>query len=121
MPERTLQEPLAAAQSRVREARALLACPRTCDLEACATLLRGAQDDLEQLRDSLLAGGPGGGELRQQATLLGREIRQAGALLEQAAHFGRNWLERLRAASRGYTAAGSPAPIPPCGQISLMG
>ena len=121
MRERTLQEPLAGAQSRVREARGMLAHPRDCDLEACATLLREAQGDLEQLRDSLLAGGSGGRELRQQATLLGHEIRQAGALLDQAARFGRNWLERLRAASRGYTAAGSPAPIPPCGQISVMG
>ena len=94
MPERTIQEPLAAAQSRVREARALLARPRSCDLEACATMLHGAQGDLEKLRDSLLAGAPGCWELRQQATLLGREIRQAGALLEQAASFGRNWLGR---------------------------
>jgi hypothetical protein len=121
MQDPTVQKWLAAAQQRVRDASVLLARPRTCDLDECAALLQEAQGNLEQLRDSLCGGVATGREWRQEALALGRDIRRAGALLEQAARFGRAWLARLRAASAGYTAAGSPTPVQPCGRILVRG
>ncbi len=121
MQDPTVQKWLAAAQGRVRDACVLLAGPRTCDLDVCAKLLGEAQGNLEQLRDRLCGGAAISREWRPQALALGRDIRQAGALLEQAARFGRAWLERLRAASAGYTAAGSPTAIEACGRISVRG
>jgi hypothetical protein len=121
MKQATTRERLAAAQACVRAARALLLCPRTCDLDRCTGLFREAQSELEGLRGSFDADLGDGGELRRQAYDLRREIGQAGALLEQAARFGRHWLERLRAATGGYTAAGVPAAVPGCGQISVVG
>ena len=121
MRERTLQQFLAAAQSRVNSARDLLMRPRTCNIDDCGRYLREAQGYLERLRDSLREAGPAGRELREPLIALGREIRQAGALLEQAARFGRRWLERLRATSSSYTAAGGPALLPARGRISILG
>lgn len=105
----------------MRTARDLLTRPRTCNMDECAECLREAQGHLEGLRDNLRDAGPAGRELREPLVALGREIRQAGALVEQAARFGRRWLERLRATSSSYTAAGAPAPLPAGGQISILG
>ena len=121
MRERTLPQLLAAAQSCVSSARDLLARPRTCNIDECGRRLREAQSYLEWMRDNLREAGPAGRELRGPLITLGREIRQAGALLEQAARFGRRWLERLRATSSSYTAAGGPAPLPARGRISILG
>jgi hypothetical protein len=120
MGERALPELLAAARTAVGRARTLLGHPRTCNLAECVELFRQAESDLERVRDSLLAGVRWDRELKVQALNLGREIQQAGALLEQAAHFGRRWLERLRA-SAGYTPAGGPAPLPNFGCVSILG
>jgi|HubBroStandDraft_4_1064222.scaffolds.fasta_scaffold244065_2 hypothetical protein len=121
MREQTPPQLLEAAQSRVSSARDLLARPRTCNMDECVKYLWEAQSYLERLRDNLREAGPAGRELRDPLIALGREIRQAGALLEQAARFGRRWLERLRATSSSYTAAGSPAPSPVRGRISILG
>jgi hypothetical protein len=121
MRELTLPELLAAAQSRVSSACELLARPRTCNIDECADCLREAQRYLEGMRDSLRDAGPAGRELRAPLIALGREIRQAGALLEQAARIGRRWLDRLRPTSSSYTAAGGPAPLRACGRISILG
>jgi hypothetical protein len=121
MPERTFSQRLADAQSRVSSARDLLAHPRTCNMDACLKYLREAQGCLEWLRDNQREAGPAGRELREPLISLGREIRQAGALLEQAARFGRRWMERLRATSSSYTAAGGPAPLPARGRVSVLG
>ncbi len=121
MRERTLPERMAAARTSVRAARVLLARPRTCSLDRCATLLCEAHGELEGLRDGLRSGSPGGRGLRAEALALGREIRCAGALLEQAARFGRHWLERWCAHDSGYTPAGVPEPIAPKKQISVLG
>jgi hypothetical protein len=121
MPERDLQGLLAAAQLRVRGAQALLARPRACNLEECVTLFREAQGYLEWLRDSLPQAGPANRDLRRQATTLAGEIRQAGVLLEQAARFGRRWLERLRSMAPEYTASGSAVPLHIRGRISFLG
>ena len=121
MRERTLPQLLAAAQSRVSSARDLLARPRTCNMDECAKCLREAQGYLEWMRDSPREAGSGSRELREPLIALGREIRQARALLEQAARFGRRWLESLRATSSSYTAAGGPAPLPSRGHISILG
>jgi hypothetical protein len=120
MREESLGEILA-AQSLVSSARALLARPRTCNVDECAALLREAQGHMERLRDRLPKAGPAGRELREQAATLQREIRQSAALLDQAARFGANWLARLRAMSSGYTAAGSPAPLQTNGLVSVLG
>jgi hypothetical protein len=121
MRERTPPQLLADAQSRVSSARDLLTRPRTCNMDECLKYLREAQGYLEWLRDNLREAGPAGRELREPLIALGREIRQAGALLEQAARFGRRWLESLRATSSSYTAAGGPAPLPSRGHISILG
>jgi hypothetical protein len=120
MPERDLPGLLAAAATRVRGARALLARPRACCLDECVTLLREAQGYLEWLRDSLGNGGPARRDLRAQAVALAGEIRQAGILLERAARGGRHWLDRLQS-SAGYTAAGACLPLRPRGRISFLG
>jgi len=121
MRDRTLPELLAAAQSRVTIARDLLTRPRTCNMDECVKYLREAQGSLEWLRDNLREAGTASRELREPLIALSREIRQAGALLEQAARFGRRWLERLRASSSSYTAAGGPAPIQAPRRISILG
>ena len=121
MRERTPPQLLADAQSRVSSARDLLTRPCTCNMDDCLKYLREAQGYLEWLRDNLREAGPAGRELREPLIALGREIRQAGALLEQAARFGRRWLESLRATSSSYTAAGGPAPLPSRGHISILG
>ena len=121
MREHDLQGLLAAAQSRVRGARALLARPRVCNLDACVTLFREAQGYLEWLRDRLPQTGPASRDLRAQATTLAGEIRQAGVLLEQAARYGRRWLERLASISPEYTASGSEVPLQISGHISFLG
>jgi hypothetical protein len=118
---RTPPQLLADAQSRVNSARELLARPRTCNLDECLKYLREAQGYLEWLRDNLREAGPAGRELREPLMALGREIRQAGALLEQAARFGRRWLDRLLASGSSYTAAGGPAPLAARGRISILG
>ena len=121
MRERTFPQLLADAQSRVSSARDLLTRPCTCNMDDCLKYLREAQGYLEWLRDNLREAGPAGLELREPLIALGREIRQAGALLEQAAHFGRRWLERLLASNSSYTAAGGPAPLPARRCISILG
>jgi hypothetical protein len=121
MREHDLQGLLAAAQSRVRGARALLARPRACNPDECVTLFREAQGYLEWLRDSLPQAGPAGRDLRRQATGLAGEIRQAGVLLEQAARLGRRWLAGLRSMAPEYTASGSAVPVRIRGRISFLG
>jgi hypothetical protein len=121
MREHDLPELLAAAQARVRAACALLARPRACNLDECVTLFREAQGYLEWLRDSLSHAGPAGRGLRHQATTLAGETRQAGILLDQAARFGRRWLERLRSISPEYTASGGRIPLQIRGRISFLG
>jgi hypothetical protein len=121
MRERDLEELLAAAQSRVRGARILLARPRACNLDECVTLFREAQGYLEWFRDSFPPSGAAAPGLRRTATTLAGEIRQAGVLLEQAAQFGRRWLERLRPAAPEYTASGARAPLDIRGRISFLG
>jgi hypothetical protein len=118
MREHDLQELLAAAQARVRGVRTALARPRTCNVDECITLLREAQGYLEWLRDSLRHAAPAH-QLRAQALALLVEIQQAGVLLEQAARYGRRFIERLRPPE--YTAAGSPPPLCIRGSLSLLG
>lgn len=121
MRERDLQGLLAAAQSRVRGAHALLARPRACNLEECVTLFREAQGYLEWLRDSLSQAGPATRSLRPKAATLAAEIRQAGILLERGAILGRRWLAGLRAMAPEYTASGSAVPLRIRGRVSLLG
>lgn len=121
MPENELQRLLTAAQARIREARAMLARPRACRLDECGTLFREAQGYLEWFRDSLSRAGVTHGSLRRQAAALAEEICQAGVLLEQAARFGRRWLDRLRAPAPEYTASGGIAPPDNRGHVSFLG
>jgi len=121
MPKHDLHGLLESAELRVRGARALLARPRVCNLEACVTLFREAQGYLEWVRDSLPEAGYAGGGLRRQAIDLAGEIRQTGVLLDHAERFGRRWLERLRSMSSGYTVAGVRDPLRVRGRISLLG
>jgi len=119
MPAQDLQALLAAAQDRVRGARTRLERPRACNLDECVTLLREAQGYLEWLRDSL-PGAPVPRDLRARAAALARDIRHAGILLEQAARYGRRWLERLQL-SGGYTPSGLLAPLEARGRLSFLG
>lgn len=112
---------LAAAQTRVSGARALLTRPRACNLDECVTLFREAQGYLEWLRDSLPRVGENGRALRRQAAILAGEIGQAGVLLEQSVRCGRRWLANLRAADPEYTASGSAVPVKIRGRISYLG
>jgi hypothetical protein len=121
MLEHDLRGLLTAAQGRVRGARALLARPRACNPDECVTLFREAQGYLEWLRDNLPQAGPAGRDLRRQAATLAGEIRQAGVLIEQAARFGRRWLERVRSSPPEYTASGNRVPPQIPGRISLLG
>ena len=121
MRERDLQGLLAAAQSRVTGARALLARPRACNADECVTLFREAQGYLEWLRDSLPQAGPVGRDLRRQAIGLAGEIRQAGVLLDQAARLGVRWLAGLRSMAREYTPSGSAVPVRIRGRVSVLG
>jgi len=119
MRETELSGLLAAARTRVGKVRQLLVRPRACHLDECVTLLREAQGYLEWLRDRL-AGGASARGLRGEARALAAEIRQAGALLAQAASRSQRWLERLRAAG-GYTAEGGLLPLAPRGSLSILG
>jgi hypothetical protein len=121
MREPDLRGLLDAAQSRIGGARALLAHPRACDPEQCITLFREAQGYLEWVRDSLAQAGPVGRDLRGQATALAAEICQTGILVEQAARFGRRWLQGLRSMSPEYTAYGHCVPLAIRGHISVRG
>jgi|HubBroStandDraft_1064217.scaffolds.fasta_scaffold00235_6 hypothetical protein len=121
MQEPDLQGLLAAARSRVRGARVLLARPRACHPDECVTLFREAHGYLEWFRDSLPFAQPSNRDLRRQATSLAGEIRQAAVLLEQAARYGRRWLEGRRSAAPEYTAAGARVPIHIRRHISFLG
>lgn len=121
MPAGTPRERLRAAQSRVGGARAVLREPAKADAHHCEALLREACEELATLVEALRGAAAGDAELRQNAMTLRREIQQVGALLEQAARFGRQWLERLGAAQGGYTPAGAAAPVLPRGCVSVAG
>ncbi len=121
MPEQSPGECLAAVRQRVSAARRMLAVPRTCDLDQCSALFQEAQTDLEGLRTQLSQKPARNSELRLQALALSGEIRLTGALLEQAARYGRRWLALLATTASGYTAAGSPPPLPPQACISFFG
>jgi hypothetical protein len=121
MRERDLQGLLAAARLRVHGACALLARPRACNPDECVTLFREAHGYLEWFRDNFLQSGRPNPDLRRQATTLAVEIRQAGVLIEQAARFGRRWLERRRCMSPEYTASGRTAPVDIRRRISFLG
>lgn len=121
MPGPDLQGLLAAAQSRVRGARAMLARPRACNPDECLALFREAQGYLEWFRDSLPKAGASNRALRHQAIALAAEIRQAGVLLEPAARCGRRWLERIGTRSPEYTASGDTVPLRIHGRMSLLG
>jgi len=112
---------LTAAQSRVRGARAILARPRSCNLDQCVTLFREAQGYLEWICDSLPRTEPSRRNLRREAAALAGEIGQAGLLLEQAARLGRRWLEGLRSRAPEYTASGTAVPLHIRGRISCLG
>ena len=71
------------------------------------TLFREAQGYLEWLRDSLAPPARPAVFAPPGAALAG-EIRQVGVLLDQAARFGRRWLEACGAISPEYTASGHP-------------
>jgi hypothetical protein len=114
-------ELLAAARQRVSGARAMLADPRTCNLPQCTVWFQDARTFLEQVCEQLAAMGAPGPELRQSATALSREIRHTGALLEQAARWGRRWLAALATQEAAYTAAGQTPPLPPRTCISVLG
>ncbi|MFN7994692.1 MAG: hypothetical protein U0Q18_13880 [Bryobacteraceae bacterium] len=115
-----LQEHLGSARHCVKRARDLLVNPRSCHLGDCSRLLFEAQNSLGLLLEGLADGTRPSPELRPQILALHQEVRQASALLEQAAAFGRLWLARLQAASGGYTKAGSPAPLVGAGCISAV-
>jgi len=121
MREHDLDGLLAAAQSRVRGARALLARPLACNPDECITLFREAQGYLEWLRDSLPQARPAGRDLRRQAIDLAGEIRQARILLDRAAILGRRWFAGLRSMAPEYTASGTAAPVRIRGSISFLG
>src|SRR5579871_5249048 len=120
MPDRRLGELLANAQQRLCAARRMLLRPRDCNLDECVSLLREAQGYLEWLRDSLAAQRSVPPGLRKGAISLAADIQQTGALLDQAARFGRRWLERLQCAA-GYSADGLRPPLAPRGRLSILG
>ena len=120
MPAGDSQELLAAARSRVCQARALLACPRTCPVDEWVTPLREALGYLEWLRDNLMRQPTANLRLRAETAALLGEVRQTGILLEQAARRGGRWLERLQVQD-GYTAQGALAPLAGRGCISFFG
>ena len=120
MPERDPRALLKAARKRVALVRVRLAHPLTCNLDECVTLFREAQGYLEWLRDSLAAGETRG-KLRAAAIAVAGEIRQAGILLEHAAHCGRRWLQRLEPSSAEYGAGGCPVRPHVPARISTLG
>jgi hypothetical protein len=63
----------------------------------------------------LLSDKPLGGALKD----LANEVRHTGVLLEQAARFGRRWLDRLQS-SLEYTEAGLHAAWRPAGRVSYL-
>jgi hypothetical protein len=114
-------ELLAAAKQRVGGVRTMLQSPRSCRIDECLSLLREAQGYLEWLRDGLSGGAgqiPANWVTSMKALTL--DIRQTGVLLEQAARFGRRWLERLES-NLGYTAAGLHPAWQPRGHIFYLG
>jgi len=120
MPARPAEELLVAAALRVSWTRAVLARPRACHLDECVTWLREAQGYLEWLRDSLPGMPRDTRPLRKDAAALAAQIRHTDILLEQAARFGRHWIECLRS-SAAYKADGTFPPLAPCGRISFFG
>ena len=67
-----LRDLLAAAQTRIQGARALLARPRTCNPDECITLFREAQGYMEWLRDRLAQASPVSSDLRRSGRRAGR-------------------------------------------------
>lgn len=120
MTQRDPHELLVAAKQRLGGARGLLQRPRTCNVDECVTLLREAQGYLEWLRDSLSTAAPVHAGLRGALKDLASDARQTGVLLEQAARFGRRWLDRLQS-SLDYTEAGRYAALQPRGRVSYLG
>jgi hypothetical protein len=120
MRERSLEDLVAAARTRVAGVRAALTRPRACHLDECVTRLREAQGYLEWLRDSLAGDLRPGGGLRRPLLALETEIRHTGILLGQAARFGRRWLERWQP-SASYTADGTFPPMEPRGHMAFFG
>jgi hypothetical protein len=102
---------LDAAEAGVRDACELLIKARADRFDDCITLLERAQASLEELRKGWQAEPPRR-ELRGRILGLARDIRRAGALLEQGARLGAAWLTRWQASQRGYTASGSTALVP---------
>jgi hypothetical protein len=110
------------AQSNVREARRLLACPTAATAEESAQHVEAAITCLETLRTSLRSRGaatPAG--LAAELDALQKEIFHTTALLERAAAFYFSWARLLYAAACGYTAAGEPASPGPVRRLSVEG
>lgn len=121
MREQELPGLLAMARARVRDARTLLARPRSCNLDECVTLFREAQGYLEWLRDSLIHLPPAQAGLRGEAAALAGEIRQAGVLLDRAARLGSRWLAGWRPVAPEYTPSGRAKPLHLSGHVSFLG
>jgi hypothetical protein len=111
-------ERLGAARSRLEQACGWLLSPSPDTLDRCSGILESAASELDGnlAALSLARGDP---EALAECWRLRRAVRRAGALLENAAAYHREWDRMLGGMADGYVRGGEPAAVLRPGHIDL--
>jgi hypothetical protein len=112
------RDSLRAAQEELRRACALLSTPSPDAMSACGRALQTAASELQSwLPEADQARGDPGTAI---AVLdLRRSVVHAQRLLQAAAEYHSNWLQRMCLMASGYTSDGRAGALEPAGRVSL--
>ena len=116
----TAPESLRSCSEAVERACSELLEPTPAALDRCSAVLDGVVQGMSALRPRLEAA-HGDAEALAEAWRLGRNVRRAAALLENAASYHAGWNQRLSVQTAGYGPGGEPGAITRPGQISVRG
>jgi hypothetical protein len=97
------------AGEKVRRACELLTSPTPANLDLCAGLLASAAGEVSRIRS------------QAEAQRLLEDVRHAGALLESAAQFHREWQRMTGHLSGGYQPGGEASPLFRSTTVSVAG
>jgi argininosuccinate lyase len=116
---RAQRDRLRNAQDELRRACALLSSPSPDAMTACGRALKTAVTELQAW---LPEGSRGRGdqETTEAVLALRRSVMQAQRLLQSAAEYQANWLQRMCVMTAGYTGEGQPAIVDPGSRMSLQ-
>jgi hypothetical protein len=116
--ERAAGERLKAAQEELRRACVLLCNPSPDAMAACSRALQNAASELQAW---LPEGKRSRGDRTASDALLGlrQSVVNAQRLLQSAAEYHANWLQRMCLMASGYTGDGHPATVDPASRVCL--